>query len=198
MSDHPVIKHIQDYDDLIRFLDQEIDRKSKEREKGIKTLRKTRKKIVALRKGVPRIVRYSYNRTSRTGSFDKTYAISKEFATFLKVPPSTKLTRIDAARAICVYAKTKKDEARQAVLRWHYLNPKGRDLQVKNTIVPDKVLSDILKYERYRQDVADGKVFKNVRDKDTGLRKRVVVTDDKLYYWVIQKLLSQHLSDGGD
>lgn len=196
-----VQSHIDDYNSLLDMLDREIERKSKEREKGVRSLRKTRKRIERMKKDIPSVIKSSRSGPRKGNQKNNVFfvprQITPEFAKFLQVPEDTKLTRVEATNAICVYANLKEDEERDEMKRWAYLNTDGRDLrnpEKRKVIVPDKALNKLLKYDAYKKDVARGKVQKYVRNKETGIRSKVVVTDDSLYYWVIQRLLSVHFS----
>lgn len=149
--------HINNYDNLIRFLESEIDRKSREMEKGVRTLRKTRNAVIKMRKELLKIrvskkaVKDVLGKRDCPNGLVNRYPISKELAIFLKVDLDTILSRVDITRAICVYSHLKKDEDREEMLKWAYLNPKGeRNLQDptdKRRIKPDKKLADLLKTE---------------------------------------------------
>jgi chromatin remodeling complex protein RSC6 len=187
--------HIDDYDALLKILDEEIDRKSRQREGGIRALRKTRKTILKMKKDVPHVIRSS-RRTSAHGNvsaFMVEKSITPEFAKFLQVSPDTKITRTDATRALCAYSHLREGEDRPGVLKWAHLNTTHRNLQDperKRAIAPDSKLSRLLNYDQYKKDVAAGIVSKMVRDKETGLKNRVIVDDDSMYYWVLQKLMT--------
>ena len=194
--------HIEKYDQVLALLASEIDRKSREKEKGARAFRKVRKIIVQMRKELPVVTRskaarmQSSLRKNATSGIMIQYQISDELAEFIKVPSGTRLSRIEATRAICAYAHWKDDEKREDILRWKNLNPTGkRDLQNpqdKKAVIPDKALVKLLRYNEYKKDVKNGKVYKKVKDKETGKQSLVQMTNDMLYYWVIQKLISPH------
>jgi chromatin remodeling complex protein RSC6 len=194
--------HVLKYNQLFELLDAEIERKSREKEKGVRSLQKVRKSLKNMRKEVPYITRskegrkIASTRKHSTGGLEMKYHISEDLRNFLQLGPKDTITRLDATRAICVYARLKKGEDREPTLKWAYLNPNGkRDLQNKDNkiaIVPDKALSKLLDYKRYQRDVAKGKITKKVKDKTTGESSKQKVKDDDLYYWVIQKLITPH------
>jgi hypothetical protein len=196
--------HNSDYDSLIEELDKTIDHKSKHKEKGIRTLRRVRKRLIRMKKDVPLVIKSTRKRKNKEGNtnngFGIKYNISEELSTFLNVEEGTTLSRSDITRAICVYSNIKEDEKREDVLRWKYLNDKQRDLRAKDKkmcIVPDKPLSKLLRYDEYKKKVKGGLVTKNVKveDEDGNIVKEAVkVTDDSMYYHVIQKLIGVHLS----
>lgn len=179
-------------------IDAEIDRlkKGPEKSKGIKFLRGIRKDVVQLQKKAKRLVK-AKRTVSRKGKgksgFDKKCSITSELASFLKIEEDKQISRIDATRAICVYihldpsAENKPDS-----IPWQYLNKGGkRNLQDKNNrrvVLPDEKLAKLLRYDQYRKDIKARKV--NRVDKKTG--KTVKVTDDKLYYYVVNKLIQCH------
>lgn len=194
--------HIEKYDQILALLDSEIDRKSREKEKGARAFRKVRKIVIQMRKELPVVTRskaarmQSRLRKGTTSGIMIQCQISEELANFIKVSPETRISRIEATRAICAYAHWKDDEKREEVLRWQHLNPEGRrDLQNpqdKKSIIPDKALVKLLRYEKYKKDIKNGKITKKVKDKETGKTNVVQMTDDILYYWVIQKLITVH------
>lgn len=195
-------RHLERYDQVFELLDVEINRRSRGKEKGIRVFRSVRKTLVQMRKEVPHIVRSrsarirSSTRKNTTSGLMMSFAISEELADFLKLPRDTKLSRIDATRAICIYSNIKENEEREEMLRWKYLNPQGkRDLQNprdKKSIVPDKALSKVLGYEKYKKDIANGLITKKVRNKDTGKIEVVKVVENQLFYYTIQRLLNKH------
>lgn len=194
--------HVLKYNQLFELLDAEIERKSREKEKGVRSLQKVRKSLKNMRKEVPYITRskegrkIASTRKPSIGGLEMKYYISADLRNFLQLGPKDTITRLDATRAICVYARLKKGEDRKPTLKWAYLNPDGkRDLQNKDNkkaIVPDKALGNLLNYKRYQKDVAKGKITKKVKDKTTGESSNQKVKEDDLYYWVIQKLITPH------
>lgn len=197
--------HISNYNQLFDLLNAEIERKSREQEKGVRSLRKVRKRLLQMRKEVPYITRSkaarkyaSMRKIPENGGINLPLSISKELRNFLEVEKGLKLSRLDVMRAICVYCHFKDGETRENMLRWKYLNPKGkRNLQNKDNgqiIEPDTKLSKLLNYEKYKKDVANRKVKRIVKDKNTGSKKSVPVKDDALYYCTIQKLITPHLN----
>jgi len=202
-----ITDHINNYNSLFELLDAEIDRKSRTKEKGARTLRTIRKTLTQMRKEVPQVTRsksarlqYSKKKETNSGLM-MGYTISTELADFLKISHDTRLSRVEATRAICVYAHLKEDEKREPMLRWKYLNPGGkRNLQFpqdKKAIIPDKALSKLLRYDEYKKKVSAGLITYNVKDKETGKKNVVKVKTDALYYWAIQTLLGIHFLDEG-
>ena len=140
---------------LLEICDAEIDRRARKKETGIRTFRKMRKLIIRMQKDFPQVVKARRPRDPSKlhvtpSGFSIQHAISPELAKFLKVPPDTRLSRLEATRGICVYAHLKEDEEREEMLKWKYLNPGGkRNLQDpadKKAIVPDAALSKLLRY----------------------------------------------------
>lgn len=195
-------EHITHYTDLIGVLDQEIERKSKLGDSGIKFLRKIRKKVTGMKKEFPIVIsrKGRYRGNKKTSGLVKPFPISKELAEFLEVDPSSLISRLDATRAVCVYAKLDPEEEREEMLRWKNLNPGGkRNLQNpdnKSVIIPDSKLSRLLKYDEYKKAVSEGKVVKNKVNKETGKKTKEVVETPDLKYWVIQRLITKHLRSG--
>jgi len=188
---------LSSFGDLVAVLDAEIEVRSKSREHGSRFLKTVRRQLLALEKRTDSLLKRSLKkpRASHNGGFKVTYPISADLSKFLKVKADEKMNRQDVTRAICVYSKLREGESRVEMLRWAHLNPRGkRDLQNesnKKALLPDKTLSDLLNYEQYKQDVADGKVEQVVKDKE-GNKTTKVVTDDALYYYVVQKLVQPH------
>jgi chromatin remodeling complex protein RSC6 len=199
--------HVQHYDNILALLDTEIDRKSREKEKGVRSFQKARKLIVQMRKELPQVTRSkearalcSTRKKNLNSGLYLEYTISEELADFLKVPHDTTLSRIDVMRAICLYVHRKEDEERPEVKRWFSLNPKGkRDLQDpkdRKYIIPDEKLSGLLRYKKFVQDVKKGKIYKKVRiqdaEDDEDDFELVKVEDTRLSYMYIQKLIKDH------
>lgn len=192
-------EHIAHYDALLALIDAEIDRRGREKEKGSRPFRKARKMVVQMRKELPYIAKSKLAKIKRKSSVSglkKPLPISEELRTFLKLKPGEKISRIEASRAICAYSHIKPDEDREQMLRWSYLNPGGkRDLQDpdnRKTIVPDKTLNKLLRYDRYRSQVEKGLVVKRVKDPAGGGKIDQKMVDPALFYWSIQKLINHH------
>ena|SRR6185503_13645627 len=74
---------------------------------------------------------------------------------------------------------------------------KDNDLKDPNNggvVHPDETLSDLLDYEEYKARVLRGEQTWNRRDNTTGEKIKVVETDPKLSYSVIQHLMSKHIN----
>jgi len=195
-------EHVKHYDTLLATLDVQIDKFRRERAKGTRSLRVVRKVLKQMRKELPHVTRSREARklcsTRKAGSSGLMMKcnISKELRDFLKLKKGEQLSRVEATRAVCVYAHLKEDEKREGMLRWTYLNPKcKRDLQDpdnKKSILPDDKLSELLGYEKYKKDVAKGKITKKVKNKSSGEVTQVTVEANEMYYWTIQRLLKRH------
>ncbi len=193
--------HLAKLDSLLKLLDDEIDRKSREKEKGTRTFQRIRKVVREIKRETPKIanakrrVRVTGNRVS---GFMIKYPVNEEGARFLQLDKGTPLSRRELTNAICVYAHRKPDEIRELMLKWDYLNLKGeRDLQKpgeRMVILPDDTLTKLLRYEEYQKQVKAGKIIKRVKIKETGKTVEKIQTDDSLYYYVVQKLIG-HLFD---
>lgn len=184
-------------DELVGTLDSEIAELSKSKTRGSRTLRAIRRQVLLFGKRALTLANKGKkkNRTSSSnGGFKLPYSVSPELASFLKIGKDEKINREDVTRAICVYTRLRPGEARPAMLRWEHLNKGGkRDLQDpdnKKAVIPDKALTTLLGYDQYKKDVAAGKVTKIVTV--DGEKREEVVTDDALYYYVIQRLVQQH------
>lgn len=193
--------HLARYDELLGMVNNEIERRGKEKERGSRVFRTIRKKLVSMKREVPYISRRRRTRIVDPEKLASSglmiqYPITDELRNFLGLPEDAKLSRLDATCAICVYSHLKKDEKREKMLKWAHLNPGGkRNLQNpkdKKSILPDKPLRKLLRYDAYKKAVGSGEVTKKVRNKDTGRSEVVPLQSDLLYYWVIQKLLSPH------
>ncbi|ADB04064.1 SWIB/MDM2 domain-containing protein [Cannes 8 virus] len=181
---------------IIDALDAEIKRtkETTEKVKGVRFLSKVKRQLVDVNKQLPRIRNGKAKKRVVKGNsgIKKPKSISDELADFLQVERGTLLSMADVTSAVCTYIRIKDDETNPEKLesrkRWEHLNPNGeRNLQdqtSKKNIVPDEALSDLLRYEQYRKDVANGKIHV----KSTG----AVVTDDRLNYCVLQKLIAPH------
>lgn len=186
---------------VLEILDKEIDRRKKEREKGIRIFQTIRKLIRELRKEAPKIAN-SKRRVNTGGNkvsgFVLKCQITDELADFMGISRGSTPSRNEITNAICTYIHVKPGEKRPQMLKWEKLNPGGkRNLQNpddKMTIVPDKKLIKLLRYEQYKKNVADGKVSKNITNKETRRREKVQVTDNSLKYWVAQKLFQRHIT----
>lgn len=192
--------HIEKYDALLKVLDEEIERKQKEREKGTRVLRSVRKTVRELRTEAPKIAhakrRFSSNGKKVSG-LELRYNISDELADFMKIPHGSTPSRNDITNAICVYIHAHPGESRPQMTKWNHLNPKGkRNLQnptSKMSINPDDALSRLLNYNQYKKDVKAGKITQVSTNKKTGKKETTKVTDPALKYCVVQKLICRHI-----
>lgn len=165
---------------------------------GIRSFKSARSRIAKLQKQFPKVAkptrRYTKPRTNTNNGFMKPMAISEELSVFLSVPADTKLSRVEIQTAISVYCNVKNTSS-QNYIKWQHMNPDGkRSLQNperKMHIIPDDVLSNLLRYDEYKKDVADGKIF--VKKKILGGTELVPVTDDRMQYSTIPRLISVHV-----
>ena len=195
-------EHVAHYDTLLSTLDVQIDKLRRERGKGTRALRVVRKVLKQMRKELPHVTRSREARrlcsTRKAGSSGLMMKcdISDELRTFLKLKKGEQLSRVEATRAVCAYAHFKEDEKREGMLRWQYLNPKcKRDLQDpenRKAILPDAALGELLGYEKYKKDVAKGKVTKKIKNRLSGEVTEVKLESKEMYYWTIQRLLKRH------
>jgi len=182
--------YLETIDEVIAILDGEIDNLSSGDKCRVKMLRSARKLLRKTKSSSYKIVGQKKPRGEGKGGFSKGYSVSDELTEFLQLEPGTHVSRIDATRAICVYAYLRPEENREQMLKWAFLNENNRDLQDpknKRAIIPDEKLRVLLRYDEYAQNVRDGKITKTMAG-----GRVVTVTDPLLYYWVIQKLLQSH------
>ena len=190
-------EHLQHYDNLVNYLSSEIDRKCRNMEPGIRTLRKTKKQLLLMRKELPklRLTKKTFAKEKREAvGLSSPMLISEELAEFLQVDSTTLLSRLEVNRAICVYCRLNPDEKREEMLKWAYLND-GRNLQDPNNkrmIKPDKALSKLLRYPEYVERVRRGEVVRKRKNED-GTITMVKATDPSLSYLIMPTLLSIHL-----
>lgn len=189
--------HIEKCDKLIELLDAEIEKKQKEREPGVRIFRTIRKNLKEIKNEAPKIAktkrRFNSNSKRVSGLADLKCEITEELADFMGLEHGENPTRNEITNAICVYIRLKPDESRPQMLKWAHLNPEGkRNLQDPSSgmkIVPDEKLSNLLKYDEYVDKVNKGEITKTKTDKETKKRNTVVVKDNSLEYWVLQKLI---------
>lgn len=189
-------------ENVISQLSGEISRlkETTEKTKGIRFLSKVRRELNSINKQVPRIKNGKAKKRIVKGNsgIKKPKEISDELADFLQVERGTLLSMADVTSAMCTYIRVKDDEKDQDKIetrnRWIHLNPNGeRNLQdqaSKKNIVPDEKLEKLLRYNEYKEKVANGKITA-IRKKEEG-RVVVTVTDDSLNYCVLQKLITVH------
>ncbi len=195
--------HLAKYDKIMTQLDSEIESKKVKGDTGSRFLSGIRKQLVDMKKDVPRICSgrnrrtYTKSATGNMSGFDLPCEITPELSKFLKLKDGETVSRKDVTNALCVYIRLKPKEDREQMLKWAHLNPKGsRDLQDpanKMGIIPDASLSKLLSYKQYQKDVKDGKITKEQKNKETGKKVTVVVTDDVLKYYVVQRLIKSHI-----
>lgn len=192
-------EHLQHYDELLSYLSQEIDRKSREMEPGVRTLRKAKKKLMNMKKELPKIrftkkVFAPLTKREPVGLLTP-LPISIELAQFLHFPEVALISRLDAIRALCVYCHLDPEESREEMLRWRHLNTINRDLQDpkdRRYILPDTPLSKLLRYDSYKKSVDKGEIYRSKKDKESGEVTMEKVTSSRLSYLIIQKLVSIH------
>ena len=198
-----IYDHIDHYNQLLNLIKFEIDRKSRSKESGVRVLQKARKMVEDMRKELSHVTRSKEarnalsTRKNTSSGFTMKYYVSEELANFLQLDASTDtVSRIDATRAICVYAHLKENEKREDILAWSYLNPGcARDLQNpanKKTILPDATLASLLQYNQYKKDVKSGDITQKTKNKQTGVVGQKKVAQNALDYTSIQRLISHH------
>lgn len=187
-------------DELITYVDEQINQLKSAGNKGVKGFKHVRKVCVTLRDKAPKLAKQKRKKSENAKSgFKIPYLVSDELCKFLKLPNGSAVTRVDATRGITVYANLKDDEARPAILKWKHLNAGGkRNLQSpedKTVIVPDASLKKLLRYNQYVKDVKAGKITKRSKNKETGKMEQVVVKTPELKYYTIQKLIQPHFKE---
>jgi chromatin remodeling complex protein RSC6 len=185
---------------LLALLDNEVERKQKEREKGTRVFRTVRKVVRDLKTDAPKLVnsrRKVYTGEKRVSGLELKCKITNELADFMKIDRGSCPSRNDITNAICAYIHIKKDEHRSQVLAWAHLNPdKKRDLQNpadRMKILPDEKLASLLGYESYKLEVETGKIRETVKNPKTQKREVVVVEDPSLKYYVVQRLIRKQI-----
>lgn len=189
--------HIELYNNLLRFLDHEIDEKSKRREPGVRTLQNVRKQVKTLKKQVPKLKKTVPQTKNRVSGFKLKCKIDKELKDFLEVDDDAALTRNDIRNGINVYIHFDPNDPRPQIQRWAHLNPGGsRNLQnpeKKSIIHPDTKLAKLLHYSEYVSRVKNGEEATRRKNKETGKMEERVVEDPVLTYCVVQKLYQHHI-----
>ena len=192
--------HLEKYDELLALLDAEVERKQKEREKGTRVFRSIRKSVRELKSDAPKLAnarRKAYTGEKRVSGLELKCEITDELADFMQVKRGTTPSRNDITNAICAYIHLRSDEHRPQVLEWAHLNPGGKrnlqNPQDRMKIIPDEKLGKLLGYEKYKSDVAEGKMKETVTNKKTRKRENVIVTDPSLKYYVVQRLIRDQI-----
>jgi hypothetical protein len=194
-------------DAVINFLNEQIEKMCKEKKQGVRTLQKTRKMVVGLKKDIPKLKK---RRRARKGAINSGLTaevnISDELKSFLNLDrlreynnleedQELSFNRNDITRALAVYIRYDAVNSTPLKDRWAYLNPGGtRNLQNpanKKQIIPDAKLSKLLQYKSYQKHVKEGKIFKKKKTGDEV--EEVPVTDDGLDYCVMQRLITKHI-----
>ena len=181
-------EHQQHYDELLDYINEEINKRAKKKQEGVNVLRKTKKLVLKLKREQPKVRKA--RPPNSNNSFNKEVLLSDELCEFLQLPNGSRLPRIEVINAINVYCKLTEDESRPHMLKWKHINTNQRNLQnpeKRNVIIPDERLSELLKYEQYKKDVENGLVTM----KHKGIQ--CTVNDDHLWYYVMVKLIQPHL-----
>lgn len=191
--------HLQKYQELLVLIDNEIEKKQKSREPGIRSLQSMKKIIKELENEthkVARVKRKNLN-SKKVSGFSLPCEITNELADFMKLPHGSTPTRNEITNAICVYIHYDPNDKKEQIVKWAHLNPGGKrnlqDPSDRMSIIPDAKLKKLLKYDKYVQDVKEGKVFKNKKNKETGESNLVKVETSELSYSVIQKLIQNQI-----
>lgn len=195
--------HLEKYDNLLKILDGEIERKQKEKEKGTRVFRSIRKLTRELRNEASKISKTKRRVSSdgkKVSGFVLKCKISDKLADFMGLDHGSTPSRNEITNSICVYANLKDGENRPQMLKWKHLNPGGKrnlqDPDDKMVIKPDAKLSKLLNYAQYKKDVKAGKVTKTVTVTDKNKNKKrqtVVVKTPEMRYWVIQRLIQSQI-----
>ena len=170
---------------LIDLITNEIDRKKKDKESGIKFLKTIRKRVIELQKSGSKLNKKS-KRTNTYSGLHKPITISHELRSFIK--DDNQVSRLDITRALCYYIHKKDNDKNE---RWYHLNDGSRDLQNpknKYEIIPNKELSILLDYDNYCKQVKQGKITRYNKKEE----KDEKVVNPRLTYAIIQKLIQHH------
>src|SRR5271154_2171677 len=115
--------HLAQYNELVKLLDEEVDRMSKDKEKGSRKIRKIRKVVKQLMKEVPVIAKQKRERNrSKPSGLEVPIDVTPALKAFLKLKDGDVISRRDLTRAICIYIKYDPDDKRVETQRWAYLN----------------------------------------------------------------------------
>lgn len=192
-----MLEYITNFDNLLELLNDEIDKRSRRKGDSVRLLQRIRKHVSSLKTSAKWVTKGAKRAPPTVNGLDIPIIVSDELADFLQLDGNEDLTRIDVTRALCVYCHLSPDEEREETLRWKYLNEDGRDLRNpdnRQQIIPDKQLRELLGYDKYIDDVKNGKVIAHRKNKITGEREEYVVTDPALTYFRLQYLLSKHIT----
>lgn len=190
-------EYIENFDTLLALLNDEIDKRSRRKGESVRLLQRIRKSVTGLRTSARWVSRNGKRQPPAINGLDVPIRASDELLSFLKVNHDDKLTRLDITRALCVYCHLSPTEEREETLRWKYLNEEGRDLRDptnRQKLLPDDALKTLLRYEKYVEDVEDGKIIAHRRNRDTGEREEYTVSDPSLTYFRLQYLIREHIS----
>ena len=192
--------HLEKYRTLVSLLDEEIERKQKVKENGIRYLQSIKKLVKELEGEVPKITKIKKGgdaHARKVSGFSLQYTITEDLAKFMKIPKESTPTRNDITNAICTYCHIKPNETKERILKWKNLNPGGKrnlqDPSNKKNIIPDDTLKKLLNYDDYVKKVKEGKIYRNEINKDTKKKEKVLVTDASLSYSTIQKLIQPQI-----
>lgn len=194
--------YIHEVDELLTLLDTEIDARSRKRGDAVRLLQKIRQSVHKLRTDVRWITRRTTYTQPILNGFQLPIRISDELKSFLTqgFPKETdfrrELTRVDVTRALCTYCYLSQTEQRPDILAWAHLNPTFRDLRNpdhKQFIIPDEALNKLLRYDEYVHRVHQNEIVVSRKNKDTGAKEDVIITDPSLTYAILQKLISCHI-----
>lgn len=189
--------YIDDINSCLELLSEEIDRKKKNNEAGIRKLQKINNKLLILKKDAPKLKKRTYNRKSSKSYFSKECKVTNELSDFLGLDENQTVTRGDITIALCVYVNLKEKESRERFLKWEKLNPGGKrnlqDSKNRKIIIPDKKLEMLLGYKQFIEDVKNKKIKCKKTDKETKEKKEEILNDTNLYYSTMQKLIEKHV-----
>jgi len=192
--------HMNKIDSLLKEVENEIDRKCRSQEKGVRCLQNIRRQLKDVQKETPYVVKPRKPRKKSDSGFTKPVEISEELRKFLGTPIGGKVSRNDITNAIDVYVHLAPDESRPNKLKWKHLNTVNRNLQDPGNgrkILPDKTLTSLLDYENYKTKVDNREIIKTIKKRDKRLGTITLVTDiqtdNSLYYPTIRKLIERHI-----
>jgi hypothetical protein len=196
-------EYVDSINDLLSRLEGIIDEKKRKAKPGVREYRSIKKDLVIIKKNFPKIRWVEHRRPGKTKSqsFSIPRIPSAKLRDFLKLGPDDKVSQLEVAAALGAYVYIKPDEKREQVLRWKHLNSTGRDLRKPDRvseILPDEKLAKLLDYDSYVEKVKEGEVFSHRKDKETGRKHMVQITDSKLNRCVILKLIARHLKSASD
>lgn len=185
------LEEFQEYaDGMVETIESEIARMQESKEKGVKFLKSVRREVLVLRNRAPKLAKQkkAKRQSNSNGGFTKQHTPSEELRKFLGLKKGETISQTEAANGIMVYINLNADEKREKMLRWKHLNTAGRNLKNADNgqiLELDATLKKLLGFDDYVKRVKAGKVLRTNKKTKT----QDAVTDTKMYYYLISKLI---------